>query len=700
MAQGSPGIDLQVLHDLRQTFPESPEGAVSQCLLPQKRSDSDGCSKRPPQASGEANLGLSRLRNHMTQLHLGLQSQNAPVTPPRDGPRINGGRTLSHSLSDGPLRTGQSEFLPAEPLSAPAQVPAGLRVFAAMDAAQGPQLGLYPLAGKELLSGPQPAPRFSPITVTLAPNVQSGRKTPTSLHIHGGAQAGPGSPQANAIYIRPYVTQAGAARLSQQHAGRLQSSSLSQQQQQQQQVSQPPSPLASQPQSQGHQTLHVYMPITSPTNPQAPSVHQASSGAQASSSLSSSSSSPSFSQYNIQNISTGPCKNQIEIKLESPQRNNSASAVLRPGAGPASGSSSCPSPAASSPAPLSVTASGLGRSQPKLYISATPPAAAAPEEASGSSGSRPQPTLYISTNAGGDEAGGGSSRPTLYISANPSLQGPPGGARTVSGQVSMGPAYIHHHPPRSRASAASPRVMATQPNTKYTFKITVSPNKPPTAHPRVLPAAFQPADLCSLPSDHFVEPEPHHLSDPLSARRERPSEARRLSTGSDDLAYTQALLLHQRARMERLWRDLELKKLTLERLKEEVSEMQGDLAQRQAHRSCSTSPAPSIDEVQQLRCKNRMLQMDIDRVTKETDLCQAKGALLNQSDHNPPDSTPPPGAVPPNRKGTSADSACKSPQRVRDGEEDEGVAWSCTACTFLNHPALLRCEQCEFPRHF
>lgn len=35
-----------------------------------------------------------------------------------------------------------------------------------------------------------------------------------------------------------------------------------------------------------------------------------------------------------------------------------------------------------------------------------------------------------------------------------------------------------------------------------------------------------------------------------------------------------------------------------------------------------------------------------------------------------------------------------------DQEEDEGMQWSCTACTFLNHPALDRCEQCEFPRRF
>lgn len=33
MAQGNQLIDTQVLHDLRQKFPEVPEGVVSQCVL-------------------------------------------------------------------------------------------------------------------------------------------------------------------------------------------------------------------------------------------------------------------------------------------------------------------------------------------------------------------------------------------------------------------------------------------------------------------------------------------------------------------------------------------------------------------------------------------------------------------------------------------------------------------------------------------
>ncbi|XP_036405470.1 LOW QUALITY PROTEIN: TGF-beta-activated kinase 1 and MAP3K7-binding protein 2 [Megalops cyprinoides] len=793
MAQGSHQIDIQVLHDLRQKFPEVPEGVVSQCVL-QNNNNLDACCEYLSQVStgylyGEGNLsfsddpGLSRLRNHMTQLNLGLQSQNVHAPPPRDGLRMNGSRTLSHSLSDGPLQTGQpnSEFFPAEPQSAPAQAPPGLGVFGATDTAarkpQPPQhLGLYQLGGKgHSAGGPHQAPRFNPITVTLAPNIQTGRNTPTSLHIHGGPQPGLNSPQGNSIYIRPYVTQPGTTRQAQQQqqqqqAGWAQYSPTSQPPQVYQ-ISSHPSALpgswalpsqhsssshTSPHQSQGHQTSHVYMPISSPTNPQAPSILQAPPGGGSSAGPAPGTPAPSasFSQYNIQNISTGPRKNQIEIKLESPQRCNSGTtALLRSGGGPrpSCASSSCPSSSSSvgvasacSTAPLCIGGPGLSRSQPTVYISASPPSAAtassSDDAATAPSGSRSQPKFYISANAAGDD-GGGRNPPTVYISANPPLQGP-SGARNMSGQVSMGPAYIHHHPPKSRASVGgggavtSPRVVVTQPNTKYTFKITVSPNKPPAVSPGVVSPTFEPTNLLSLPSEHFAEPDPHHLSDPLSAHRDRPSEPRRPSMGSDDAAYTQALLIHQKARMERLWHELELKKKKLEKLKEEVNEMENDLTRRRLQRSNSVSQIPSIEEMKQLRSKNRSLQIDIDCLTKEIDLLQTRGPNFNPSAiHNFYDNIGFLGPVPPKPKGTLTvgpecrgsvdrrgrkinvssrlkmdpstppaalplDSSSKNPKTVGEVEEDEGAQWSCTACTFLNHPALNRCEQCEFPRHF
>ncbi|XP_008299100.1 TGF-beta-activated kinase 1 and MAP3K7-binding protein 2 isoform X1 [Stegastes partitus] len=758
MAQGSHQIDIQVLHDLRQKFPEVPEGVVSQCVL-QNNNNLDACCEYLSQVSPGylysegGNLSFSddpsftRLRNHMTQLNLGLQSQNVHVAPVRDGLRMNGSRTLAHSLSDGPLQTGQapnSDFFQQEPQSAPVQVPSTLNVFGVMEPTRKPQppqhLGLYPLGVKGTSMGVHQMPRFNPITVTLAPNIQTGRNTPTSLHIHGGPQSGLSSPQGNSIYIRPYVSQSGTTRQNQQQGGRAQYSPTSQPQQQIYQISHPSSLSSSwsgpqhssshtsQHQTQGHQTSHVYMPISSPTNPQAPSIlptgSQASSSGVSSCSSSSSSSSvmpgslSTISQYNIQNISTGPRKNQIEIKLESPQRSNSTTAVLRTSSGPRSSStsSSCPSSSSSSTGvatvpttPLSIGGPGLSRSQPTVYISASPPTAATtPSEEAivASAGSRSQPKFYISANAPSDE-GGGRNPPTVYISANPPLQGS-SGARNMGGQVSMGPAYIHHHPPKSRASvggggtASSPRVVVTQPNTKYTFKITVSPNKPPAVSPGVVSPTFESGALLSLPDHHFVEPDPLHLSDPLSPHRERPSEPRRLSMGSDDAAYTQALLVHQKARMERLWHELEMKKKKLEKLKEEVNEMENDLTRRRLERSNSASQIPSIEEMKQLRCKNRSLQIDIDCLSKEIDLIQTRGPHFNPSViHNFYDNIGFLGPVPPKPKGTlSIDPGSKIVKPIADQEEDEGTQWNCTACTFLNHPALNRCEQCEFPRHF
>jgi TAK1-binding protein 2 len=58
--------------------------------------------------------------------------------------------------------------------------------------------------------------------------------------------------------------------------------------------------------------------------------------------------------------------------------------------------------------------------------------------------------------------------------------------------------------------------------------------------------------------------------------------------------YLVALLVHQKARMDRLWHELELKKKKLEKLKEEVNEMENDLTRRRLERSNSQSQIPSV----------------------------------------------------------------------------------------------------------
>ncbi|XP_067272785.1 TGF-beta-activated kinase 1 and MAP3K7-binding protein 2 isoform X2 [Pseudorasbora parva] len=725
MAQGNQQIDNQVLHHLRQKFPEVPEDVVSECVLQNKNNLAACCEYLAKVSPGflysEGSQSLTDLHNHMTQLNLGV-SQNTQGAVQRDVVRMNGSRTLNPSVSDGPLNvlSPLSEFYQPETQSVPTHTPTSLSAFTAMESTRKPQppqhLGLYQVGGKG--HGPPQTPRFNPITVTLAPN--TGRNTPTSLHIHGGPQSGLNSP--NSIYIRPYVTQPGSTR---QVQGRAQYSPTSQPAQQIYQITHPAASQSSWSGSQ-HQTSHVYMPISSPTNTQAPSIPSAvaSQASSSSPSPSSCSSAASFSQYNIQNISTGPRKNQIEIKLESPQRgagsNTATATLLRSGSAPratcSSTSSSCPSSsslaAGTGPsAPISIGGAGLSRSQPTVYISASPPTAAttpsSDECAIVPNTPRSQPKFYISANTSADD-GGGRNPPTVYISANPTLPGS-SGLRALGSQVSMGPAYIHHHPPKTRPSvgaggtATSPRVVVTQPNTKYTFKITVSPNKPPAVSPGVISPTFEPTNLLSLPGDHhYAEPDPLYQSDPLSPHRDKSSEPRRLSMGADDAAYTQALLVHQRARMERLWHELELKKRKLEKLKEEVNEMENDLTRRRLQRSNSVCQIPSIEEMQQLRCKNRLLQIDIDCLTKEIDLLQTRGPDFNPiAIHNFYDNLGFLGPVPPKpHKNPPKPGDSRNMRVMSEPEEDDGVQWSCTACTFLNHPALNRCEECEFPRHF
>ncbi|XP_060096732.1 TGF-beta-activated kinase 1 and MAP3K7-binding protein 2 isoform X1 [Heteronotia binoei] len=695
MAQGSHQIDFQVLHDLRQKFPEVPEVVVSRCML-QNNNNLDACCAVLSKEStkylyGEGDIGfpddsgIPGLRNHMTSLNLDLQSQNV-VLHGREGSRMNGSRTLSHSISDGHLQTNQSnnELFQQEPHTAPVQVPQGF--FGISNTSNPGQHFGFHLGSKGTSGLAQQTPRFNPIMVTLAPNIQPGRNTPTSLHIHGVPPPSVNSPQGNSIYIRPYFTPpSGTARQTHQNPGWT--SQFTPIHSQQNYHPSQPSPWttipttstlphtssqqSTHPNQQGHQTSHVYMPISSPTTPQAPTIH--SSG--------SSQSTSTQSQYNIQNISTGPRKNQIEIKLEPPQRNNSSK--LR-STGPRSSSNSS-----------SLNSQTLSRSQPTVYIAASPPNT---DEII----TRSQPKVYISANASTGDEQLVRNQPTLFISTNPGVTAT---SRNMSGQVSMGPAFIHHQPPKSRAAgnnatATSPRVVVTQPNTKYTFKITVSPNKPPAVSPGVVSPTFEPTNLLNLP-DHFAETEGiQHLPDPVLAHVDRISEARKLSMGSDDAAYTQALLVHQKARMERLQRELEIQKKKLDKLKTEVNEMENNLTRRRLKRSNSASQIPSLEEMQQLRSCNRQLQIDIDCLTKEIDLFQARGPHFNPSAiHNFYDNIGFLGPVPPKPKADQR-SIVKTPKALPDTEEDEGAQWNCTACTFLNHPALNRCEQCEMPRHF
>lgn len=182
---------------------------------------------------------------------------------------------------------------------------------------------------------------------------------------------------------------------------------------------------------------------------------------------------------------------------------------------------------------------------------------------------------------------------------------------------------------------------------------------------------------------------------------------RRSSSGSDDYAYTQALLLHQRARMERLLKELRAEKQKLEQLKAEVNEMEYDALQRRFRRVNSSSFIPRPEEITRVRTQNRQLQIDIDCTLKETDLLQSRGKFDPKAMNNFYDNIQPGPVVPPKKDtagvgGAAAvgGGAAPRPKPAPQRDEDfEGAQWNCESCTFLNHPALNRCEQCEMPRY-
>uniref|UniRef100_A0A8B9BW34 TGF-beta activated kinase 1 (MAP3K7) binding protein 3 n=2 Tax=Anatidae TaxID=8830 RepID=A0A8B9BW34_9AVES len=172
------------------------------------------------------------------------------------------------------------------------------------------------------------------------------------------------------------------------------------------------------------------------------------------------------------------------------------------------------------------------------------------------------------------------------------------------------------------------------------------------------------------------------------------------SSGSDDYAYTQALLLHQRARMERLAKELKLEKEELERLKAEVNGMEHDLMQRRLRRVSCTTAIPTPEEMTKLRSLNRQLQINVDCTLKEVDLLQSRGNFDPKATCNFYDNIEPGPVVPPKPYKKEHPNNSKQASRTQPRDEDfEGAPWNCDSCTFLNHPALNRCEQCEMPRY-
>ncbi|CAH2223158.1 TGF-beta-activated kinase 1 and MAP3K7-binding 3 isoform X1 [Pelobates cultripes] len=696
MAQSSPQLDIQVLNDLQQRFPEIPRDVVSQCML-QNNSNIDACCRVLKQESSKylymecQNLDEARVNSNLLHINLGIHpSQNFHAG---DGKQVNG-RPLVHSSSDGHIdpqcTSGKLFCLHQEPHSAPAIVAQNYNPFFLQDQSRNsptppPQSLQQPGGNAPAMQTPLPTymhlPRYStnPITVTVSQNIPSGHNVPRALQIIPQVQNNIyGTP--NSIYIRQQ---------SQNSPGRQ---------------TQPNSPWPSSPQvSHSH-----YNPCPLPVYP--PSYQPSQYSSKQTQMSQSTYCSPPTSQC------TSPF-NSPQHHMQPNQLSHQSSHVFVP-----------PSPSTVSPLPYqpppaysskqsshSVSylpyGSGINKgSMNKIEITVESP-------------QRPGTAMNRSPSPINNQSAQRSPHPAY--APNTRSSSPSGG---MSGQpkspYGVNPLYItYSQPPATSGSPSpSPHVLMS-PSNPTVFKIKVG--RAPTENLLNIvdqeqhPGAPEPIQPISLITTAGVEKGVHKYH-------------RSSSSGSDDYAYTQALLLHQRARMERLAKELKMEKEELETLKAEVNGMEYDLMQRRLRRVSCTTAIPTPEEMTRLRGLNRQLQINVDCTLKEVDLLQSRGMgkLDVKAMSNFYENIAPGPAVPSNTcKNEASDSSSErvarrisvtskvkadlpdsqtavsmeivrqkpSPRPARD-EDFEGSPWNCNSCTFLNHPALNRCEQCEMPR--
>ncbi|KAM6963171.1 TGF-beta-activated kinase 1 and MAP3K7-binding protein 3 [Aplochiton taeniatus] len=603
MAQGGPQLDYHILQDLKQRFPEIPEGVVSQCLL-QNNNNLDLCCHLLAQESNRYLYGdfhhspdeVRQNRNHMLHINLGY--------PPTETGKANGatgvpGHSLVHSSSDGHIEPPRNTF--PDPLSAPATMAPsqGYNPFFMNDRSASTPTPPPTLQGMSPTYCPVPRYTMTPLTVTLSQNLPN---APQALQIP------PGYGTNTSLYIRPSPSQS-------PQPSPWPSSGAVVYQQSPYVTPTYPSPYSSpQHQVQHQQPSHVFHPISPPTLPSMPYHHHHPHHQQQ----------QSQPQVYRPYLPKSSLPNQIEIALEGPR------------------------PRSNSPV----------------------------------HSSNPQGVLYMANSPS-------PSSPSRGIS----MSGPQGPAAFHPGM------YLQHQGPVRPRPASSPQP-GQSPYT--TFKIKVSPGG--QAH---VQRAHSSSPVGESLLNMVDQGENHGAPAPILPISALPGNIanqfhrmpRRSSSGSDDYAYTQALLLHQRARMERLLKELRMERQKLEQLKSDVNDKEYDALQRRFRRVNSTSFIPRPEEMTRLRTLNRKLQIDIDCSLKETDLLQSRGKFDPEAINNFYDNIEPGPVVPPKpgkKEGERGTKPAAGPQR---DEDFEGAQWNCESCTFLNHPALNRCEQCEMPRY-
>ncbi|XP_064604225.1 TGF-beta-activated kinase 1 and MAP3K7-binding protein 2-like [Liolophura sinensis] len=224
-----------------------------------------------------------------------------------------------------------------------------------------------------------------------------------------------------------------------------------------------------------------------------------------------------------------------------------------------------------------------------------------------------------------------------------------------------------------------------------------------------------------------------------SEASQREGSTQLAASQQDERDYIKALLSHQHVRKETLESDLDRETKKLEQLRGQVTQMEENMAE-------SSQAFPTVEDLTKLRDSNRKLLTEIQCMTREIDMYnQGRTPLgiwnaqdeqfFQHLDQGRPSALPNVGVPLPHRVPLHTHAQSHTPQRPTQtltpprtsrplpsvpapvpnitsqvppapgpqansssGDSEEGEQWSCTACTFLNHPALNKCECCEIPR--
>ncbi|CAG0916484.1 unnamed protein product [Notodromas monacha] len=187
--------------------------------------------------------------------------------------------------------------------------------------------------------------------------------------------------------------------------------------------------------------------------------------------------------------------------------------------------------------------------------------------------------------------------------------------------------------------------------------------------------------------------------------------------------YGHALILHQKSRKDALEKKVAEERKLCMKLKYEKKKLEDDLMQRRQNRG---TQFPTVKDLKELNEIVHSLRVKCELTNRRIQFFQGQSTAPRNGEFYsnmerfgrtgqdgrvpPPDdmaavmmpqfsrSIPP--AVAPGSRVTASVSMPDELQRASSSvavsvDEEEGPHWSCPTCTFLNHPALSTCEQCD-----